>query len=296
MSSKKNSPSGTSDNSKTQIILAVIGLISALGVAYLGYLQVVKPIQISTSATQTADANKLFVSSTNTPITIATGTLIPILAPSTTNTEEVLLAPTLQPLITSACLFSEIWDYTPRKTIPTDECWRIKEFTPINNGTQIGVITVPGSGEQQRGFYALLKGDADIQFTVKISTFESQKVSPDKTKRSNLAFGIVEGSPFNYYNGIYVYYYASKPEVSTYEAQVTKEQDVAYNGSLSVDREQKIRFLIQGKRLTVYIDGTARNAYTLTFDQNAFYFGYRLFENTDLSSSISGLTFAPNLP
>lgn len=188
---------------------------------------------------------------------------------------------------------SEIWDYTPRKTIPTDGCWKIKEFVPTDNGAQIGIITVPGSGEQQRGFYALVNGDTDIQFTVKISAFEAQTVSSDKTKRPNITFGIVEGSPFNYNNGIYVYYYASKPEVARYDMQLTKEQDVAFNSALTVDREQTIRFKIQGKRLTVYIDGIAINAYTLTFNQNAFYFGYRLFESTDLSASISNLTFTP---
>jgi hypothetical protein len=290
---KKDSSSSNQNGNQIQIIFAVIGLVSALGVAYLGYRQATDPQRFSVSLTTTAAANQVPAPATNTLAIIPTDNLIPTSEPSATATTEVVFTPTPQPLISSTCLFSDIWDYTPRKTIPTDGCWKVKEFTPVNNGVQMGIITVPGSGEQQRGFYALLNGDADVQFAVRINTFESQTISPDKTKRSNLALGIVEGSPFNYYNGIYIYYYASKPEASAYEAQVTKEQDVAYNEILSVDREQKIRFLIQGKRLTVYIDGTAINAYTLTFNQNAFYFGYRLFENTDLSSAISDLTFIP---
>jgi len=294
MSPKKDSSSSNQNGYQTQITLAVIGLVSALGVAYLGYRQATDPQRFSASLTATAVANQVLALATNTLTIIPTDTLIPTSEPSATATTEVVFTPTPQPLISSTCLFSGIWDYTPRKTIPTDGCWKVKEFTPINNGIQIGIITGPGIGEeQQRGFYALVNSDADIRFTVKISAFEAQKVSSDKTKRSNLALGIVEGSPFHYANGVYVYYYASKPEISTYEVQVAKEQDVAYNGTASVDREQKVRFLIQGKRLTVYIDDIARKAYTLTFNQNALYFGYRLFENTDLSASISDLTFTP---
>ncbi len=292
MPSKKSSTSGPQENDNTKIILAVIGLISAIGVAYLGYRQVTDPLRISANLTQTAITNNPIVSPTQTDTTIPTEIIVPTLEPSVAPTPEIILTPTPQPLISPECLFAEIWDYTPRKTIPTDGCWKVKEFIPTTNGIQMGIITVPNSGEQQRGFYVLLKGDADLQFIIKINAFESQTISPDKTKRSNIAFGIVEGSPFNYYNGIYVYYYASKAEAGRYDIQLTKEQDVSYNGALNTDREQKIRFLLQGNRLTVYIDDVAKNIYTLTFDQNAFYFGYRLFENTELSASVSNLTIS----
>ncbi len=113
------------------------------------------------------------------------------------------------------------------------------------------------------------------------------------TQISNIAMGIVEGSSFNY-SGIYLYYYASKPGIRRYQSQVAQEQAVSYTGSLDGEKEQKIRFLIQGHRLTVYVDDIPANrSYTLTFKQNAFYFGYRLLDNTDLSATISNLSFMP---
>jgi len=287
---KKEKPTSSSfDNNKTQIILAIIGLISTLTVAYLGYRQIIDPIRMTTRSTQTAEANLASIPST------PTDNIVPTLEPSATITAEALqptftFTPTATPVIAANCLSSDTWYYTPPKLIPTDGCWLEPNFAPVNNGIQIGRVTELNSGEQQRGFYTVLAGNADIQFVVKINKFESLKTSTDKTRISNLAFGIVEGSPFNYFNGIYVYYYGSKPDVGRFESQVTKEQDVAYNGALNSGRTQTIRFRIEGKSLTVYVDGVAVETYTLTFKQNAFYFGYRLFEQTDLNASMSDIS------
>ena len=288
MSPKKNPRSETQDSDRTKILIAVISLVSTFIVAYFGYRQVVD----AGKNNQPAPINTISVSSTNTPSIILTEVIPPTFTPSATT--EVLLTPTPQLLITPECLFAKIWFYFPRKTEPTDKgCWKITEFTPTENGIEIAKITTFDSGEQQRGFYTLLSRDADVQFTVKMHALGEQTISPNLTEVSNLAFGIVEGSSFNY-SGIYLYYYASKPGAGTYRSQVTREQSPSYNGVLDIEREQKIRFLIQGNRLTVYIDEIpVGRSYTLDFKQNAFYFGYRLLENTELSVSVSKLSFAP---
>ena len=292
MSRKKNSPSSTQDsnNSKTQIILAVIGLISTLGVAYLGYLQVVA----KNNQPSATPLSNIIAFPTNTPGIISTETLAPTATPGNTATTEVLSSPTPQPLISFNCLYSEKWFYTPRLAEPTDQgCWKVDYFIPSENGVEMARTTPFDSGEQQRGFYTLLSGDVDVQFTIKIHALEEQTISTDLTKVSNIALGIVEGSSFNY-NGIYLYYYASKPGAGHYKSQVAKEQSTSYNGILDIERQQKIRFLVKGSRLTIYIDDVpVGKSYTLTFKQNAFYFGYRLLGNSDLSVSVSNLSFTP---
>lgn len=292
MTKKEKPASGSWDNNKTQITLAIIGLIGTLTVAYLGYRQIMDPMRLSTIGTQTAEAKLALVPPTNTSLPIPTETTTPTLEPTREAAPTITFTPTSVPLIAANCLSFDIWHYTPPKLIPTDGCWIEPNFAPMNNGVQIARVTEPNSGEQQRGFYTLLSGNADIQFVVRINNFESQKFSQNKTRNSNLAFGIVDGSPFNYFNGIYVYYYASKPEVGRFDVQIAKEQDVSYNSALDVGRDQTIRFRVEGKLLTVYIDGVAKAQYTLT-RQNAFYFGYRLFEQTDLNASLTELAITP---
>lgn len=295
----KQSTSGTSDGNKTQIIVAVISLIGTLSVAYFGYLQVLSPQQLAIKATQTAEAKPTTIPPTNTsaPTLDATDTLtVPASTEVTASpTAEIISSPTPQPLITPNCIFSSLWTYYPRLTEPTDTgCWKVPDFTPTTNGAEMARITSLDAGEQQRGFYALLNGATEVRFTLKIHALDEQSISPDLTKVSNIAFGIVEGSSFNY-SGVYLFYYASKPGSGRYKLQVTREQSPTYTGSLDIEKAQSIRFLIQGNRLSVYIDDIpVGKPYTLTYSQNAFYFGYRLLDNTELSTSISNLSFGPS--
>ena len=290
----KQSTSGTSDGNKTQIIVAVISLIGTLGVAYFGYLQVMAPQRLATNVTQTAEARSTTIPTTNAsvPTLNPTDTVTPTKELIASPTTPIISSPTPQPLITTNCLFSSIWNYYPRLVEPTDAgCWKVPDFTPATNSVEMARITGLGAGEQQRGFYALLNGATDIRFTVKIHALDEQTISSDLTKVSNIAFGIVEGSSFNY-SGVYLFYYASKPGSGRYKSQITREQSPTYTGSLDIEREQSIRFLMQGNRLSVYIDDIpVGRPYILTYKQNAFYFGYRLLDNTELSTSISNLSF-----
>ena len=239
--------------------------------------------------------------STSTPSQTPIHTKPPSETPSPTNTATQTPTLTLEsitestPVIQADCISSKIWSYYPLTEIATDGCWVFenREFSPQENGVLITKQTGSNSGEQQRGFYMWLEKDVDIEFTIMLEEFESSAQSTGYTDKSNLTFGIVEGDPFKYYNGIYLYFYAAKPGSSRYDFQLTREQDVSYSGAIDQNREQNIRFSLRGSRLTVYINGIARDTFTVTFKQPAFYFGFRLLEKSDLAAVVSSLVVKP---
>jgi hypothetical protein len=283
-SPKKDKQPENKDNSQVKIavITGIVAIITVMTTAIFGpaILKIMDRTAVPVTATTSNTPAPPLVPPG--PTETQASTYIP------TATSPVALEPT--PLMIPNCIPSEIWTFFPRKAIPTDGCWFVDEFVPNDNEIQIGITTPQGAGEQQRGFYTRLDGNADIQFTLKIEKFET---FGDNTFRPNIAFGIVEGSPFEYYNGIYLYYYASKPNIERYVYTIAQEQNVFYNGALDIQQEQIVKFSIRGKKLTVSIDDIGKNEFTLNFNKNAFYFGYHLPENTNLLVTISKFSITP---
>ena len=284
-----------------QIIVALIGLIGTVTVAYIGYRQNRDNTLDILHATQTAYAsqNGQPLPPTNTEVVSGTSPTATVESTLTT-TPTGTLPPTLEltstptPIISASCMSANIWHYTFTDAIPTDGCWRdVPHFFPLDDGIRMSWNTPLNSGEQQRGFYSLVGDTADIQFVVNLSAFNSQKLSGAGNKQPNISFGITEGSPFNDYNGIYVYFYSAKPGAGSNKVQIVRNSVVYFDGSANLGDNQTIRLKVENGTLTVYINGVNHFQGTAGFTKNAFYFGYRLFEETELNVSMTKLEMKP---
>jgi hypothetical protein len=293
---------------RTQIIIAVIGLIGTIITAYFGLRTIRDPIEISIHATQTAEARPSPTSLPVTPLPTSTATLAltstststSTLLPSATatvltNTPSATITPAFS-LIQANCLVagSQGWTYYPNfsNVEPVNGCWKLTDIFPSgDNALQLERVTLQGSGEQQRGIYLAVNQDADILFNVKLNRFATSANKTSNLKMvSNMAFGITSSdSSFSYY-GVYLYYYAANlPAVRSLVQVVREDESVDYNSALDFGRDQPVKFTLRGNTLRIYVGDLDQpiSTTTLSFPKRAFYIGYRLLEKSELNATIS---------
>jgi hypothetical protein len=232
------------------------------------------------------------LASTTTPSASATLTSIP---PTPVPSIPPILISTYFP---PGCIPASSWTYyPPDPNTAGQSCLHLGDFLPEDTGLSMSRVTVANSGEQQRGLYTAIQGDAEISFTVKIDNFVTRSgQSGASTFSPNIALGVTDdtGSHFTY-NGVFLYFYATSPSDFSKRLQVQvvrADGVVAYNAALDTGKSKSIKFTIQRNTLRVFVGDMERSVATISlgFSEKAFYLGYRLPEITELSASVTSFS------
>ncbi|CAG1014828.1 hypothetical protein ANAEL_05092 [Anaerolineales bacterium] len=165
----------------TTIIIAIIGMIGSVLVAYFAFRGNTAPIELAINATQTAEAKQNLSKATLTTI-VSTNT--PTISPTATLQTST---PTLLPEydFSTNCINASIWIPSPNSSKFTrdNNCW---DLSSIGIAAQEGKLffAIQNSAEQRGAIYTPIPKEGTISFNVRIDTFISGQTN------GNLAFGV----------------------------------------------------------------------------------------------------------
>ena len=283
---------------------AVIGMAVIAVVAVIGILiAVLRPWQ---SATPTLAPTPAFTIVSTPPTTgptsasVATNTTVPTPVEATATSSPTPVPPTPTPLLyfRSGCVVAESWIAFPRAS-NLGGCLSLSDF---GFNAQDNVLSIDGrqstssnSDEKQQGIYLPLAGDADIQFALEVMPpFWSVN------DRSNLSFGILNITDgFSYVNGsVYLCYFAAQQKnASDVPIRVNPGNSLCIVSPPSGARvaafsqSPRIHFSLKAGELIISVDNIAVCCERrLGFARPAFYIGYDLHGESDLSAMISDFT------
>ncbi len=279
------------------IIVAIIGLISAVTVAYFQYYL---PLKTSIMTTQTAEVKLTALAPSITPI--STPALVVLLTPTpvpptatTTFTPTYTPTPTETPFPTPTiipgqdfeanCIDSGFWTPYKGETHPKDNkgCWELSDWgiSAQDGGLLLAKEDFTG---YSRSIYTVLPENAEIRFTVRID-----KLTTIVNSDSNLVFGIGNADQW-LLAGKYLIYRVISPDSLVYALYTSSvlEAGMSYFSNYTLGQEQRVVFSIKGLLLDIYIDDLkVLGSVTLSpSDKKVFWIGFHLPTSGNITAFI----------
>ena len=253
----------------------ILGVISVVLVAYIGYLGIRSQIEIPIQATQTAQANitTIIASPTIDPTMILTPAIISTANPVTPNGFE------------NGCIDSKIWTpYIKNEVLyPSNkECLELSNFgISAQNGKLLFSVNNT-AGYLTKGIYTSILPNTEIDFTVLVST-------PNKysSQFSYIGFGIGDANK-DPVKGAFLYYRIDEAPANTIETgdwwgTFTNKVMQQY----SLNQEYDVIFSIGNNDFSIFVDGVLTGTYNLSPKQNFFWISYRVPSDGELQVNIS---------
>lgn len=278
---KKNS---LSSKDKSAIIIAIVGVIGTITVAYFGFRGNIAPTQISIYATQTAESHKeqAIATSTETPTTVHLESALLATTESTpTPTTPVSLSS--QQDFSSDCISADIWSLsssTPPRELENN-CLDLSAngFKAFDEKLSLRIDT---DRPKASAIYMQPPQTGTIKLNVKIDKFSAGE-------NSNLVVGV--GTVDNWlYSGDFLFYRITDSKIF----MVFGESVIDY-GENTVNRynlgsNDTLEFRFNGLDFDIYVN-SIRVADDLELPNSpVFWIAYRLTENSSLVAEFSNFS------
>lgn len=270
-------PRLTSQNITT-IIIAVIGMVGTVSVAYFAFREKTAPIELAISTTQTAEAKQALLSNTLVPTISAS---IPTIPPT-----EILptFTSTFLPeqSFSTNCINATDWTPSPKSSSFSNEnnCWDLSSNGIAARDGKL-FFAIQNSAEQRGAIYTSIPKEGTISFNVRIDTFVSGQTN------GNLAFGV--GTADNWLSkGKFVFFRATDSGYYiVYGGEITevgKNTIDAYNIGSDVVVAYEFKNLV----FDIYVNNTKVVAdIPVSSSPQVFWIGYRLPPNSKLIAYVS---------
>ncbi len=269
-------PRLTSQNITT-IIIAVIGVVGTVAVAYFAFREKTAPIELAIITTQTAEAKQ----------TLSSNAFIPTVSISAPDIPPTEIFPTSTFLpeqgFSTNCINSTDWTPSPKSSLFSNEnnCW---DLTSNGIAVQDGKLffAIQNSVEQRGAIYTPIPKEGTISFNVRIDTFLSGQTN------GNLAFGV--GTVDNWLSkGKFVFFRATDSGYYiVYGGEIT---EVGKNTIDAYEIGSDIVVTYEFKNLVfdIYVDNTkiVSDIPISASRPQVFWIGYRLLPNSKLVAYVS---------
>jgi len=269
-------PRLTSQN-MTTIIIAVIGVVGTVAVAYFAFREKTAPIELAIITTQTAEAKQTLLSNAFIP-TVSVST--PDIPPT-----EILPTSTFSPEqgFSTNCINSTDWTPSPKSSLFSNEnnCWDLS-----SNGIAVQdgklFFAIQNSVEQRGAIYTPIPKEGTISFNVRIDTFLSGQTN------GNLAFGV--GTVDNWLSkGKFVFFRATDSGYYiVYGGEIT---EVGKNtiDAYKIGSDIVVTYEFKNLVFDIYVDNIkiVSDIPISASRPQVFWIGYRLFPNSKLVAYVS---------
>ncbi len=182
------------------------------------------------------------------------------------------------------CIYSSFWATYPNRESTTDtgNCLVASNmgFSVQDQSLDISVQN-PGSNERY-GLYSPIYGNVLIEFDLRIdemeTTIDNELVS--------LGVGIISLNPIDTETDGFIFYVIESPNTG-YPIYLKEKERGGFDQYIIIDgnyvqytpgTNQKISLLLNGNHLAIYVNAQLVRETTLTFEERAFFIGYK-FEN-----------------
>lgn len=269
-------PRLTSQNITT-IIIAIIGVVGTVAVAYFAFREKTAPIELAIITTQTAEAKQTLLSNAFTP-TVSVST--PDIPPT-----EFFPTSTFLPEqgFSTNCINSTDWTPSPKSSLFSNEnnCWDLS-----SNGIAVQdgklFFAIQNSVEQRGAIYTPIPKEGTISFNVRIDTFLSGQTN------GNLAFGV--GTVDNWLSkGKFVFFRATDSGYYiVYGSEIT---EVGKNtiDAYEIGSDIVVTYEFKNLAFDIYVDNTkiVSDIPISASRPQVFWIGYRLLPNSKLVAYVS---------
>jgi hypothetical protein len=194
--------------------------------------------------------------------------------------------------LTTECVDSSLWRTLTKVSIESNNCLSLNEwgiFTKDNKFT----ISMNSSNEVIRqGIFMPISNGAQVRLKLTISTL----YTPYDNNLANLSMGIISINSHDLETDTLLIYQKESPrdgypiyvktrERGGFDAYLTQSGD--YRKYTENTTQEILLELSETNLLTIYIDGTQVIQTVLSFQDKAFWIGYRLPENGQINAEIS---------
>jgi len=257
---------------RISVIAGILALATCIGA--LGAIILFRDYIFGSQAQSTVEA--ISTSITQTPLS---DTPIP---PESTPTDS----------LTKECINSSLWRTLTKVSIEPNNCLSLNEwgiFTKDNKFT----ISMNSSNEAIRqGIFMPISNGAQARFKLTISTL----YTPYDNNLANLSMGVISINSHDLETDTLLIYQKESPrdgypiyvktkERGGFDAYLTQGGD--YRKYTENTTQEILLELSEANLLTIYIDGTQVLQTVLSFQDKAFWIGYRLPENGQINAEIS---------
>ena len=263
-----------SSQNKTSIIVAIVGVIGSITVAYFAFLGDKTPVELSIGATQTAESNKTLAPSifTSTPEKTSTEIL-----PTSTST----IIP--QQNFSTNCINATDWTPSPENTSFKKEnnCWNLSSSgIAAQNGELF--FAVQNDIPQTSSLYMPIPKEGIIKFNVNVDTFASGGTN------GNLVFGVgtVDGWLTE---GEFVFFRATNSGYYIVYGNSVIDVGKRTINNYELGSDVVVTFQFNNLVFDIYIDNTkiVSNIPLPSSNPQVFWIGYRLQEDSKFVASVS---------
>ncbi len=268
--------------SRTPIIVAIIGLTGVILAAIIGIIPNILQNKNNTSTPTMLPINSLVV---------PTSTFIPSLTSTfivSTIVGETKTSPDTKEF-QDGCIDSQVWIPYVGETHPKDlnGCWQLSDWGFSSQNDELQLFIDKNQSEQWHGIFALLPPNAYIQIQIRIEQLKTTQAG-----HAQIMLGIVDPTSINAQSpDRYLFYHVTSSDlVASISFGEWELRNAKFIQNYVYGINQQIDFSIQGTALEIYIDGTRVVGPTeIASPRQAFWIGYNLPADSTLSASINGL-------
>jgi hypothetical protein len=294
MSASRSSKDDKSSSALTKIILALIGIIPTIALAYIGYLQVIVPMEKAASITQTAEERDWVrlqteeaKAASKTAAATQTQEAIPATATSEPSEPDDQDTPSdADPSPTSimpadwqpgddwvaSCIQGQLWEvYKARAEQFGNGCWDLVNWGIQAEGGALIVQQDETRDGNVIGVHTPILSPAEISFTVQVDVLEASS-----GQTAALLFGLLPVKQVDVRKGTFLLLFESGGSINIAiqekgnEPELWKIEDIG-------EKIYAIRLLVEDEYLNIYVDDNeVAGGLSLPATDNTFMVGYSL--------------------